>query len=97
MIHISVKPQLVLPSASLFPSLLAAGPTNITQAETWGSVAESKKAPGPGFLWLAHGSSVCLHQSVGFDPGSEHPESADLRVKCRGTGDWFRHTSVEAG
>lgn len=97
MIHISVKPQLVLASASLFPSLLAASPTNITRAETWRSVPDSKKTPGPGFRWLVHGDSVCLHQSVGFDPGSEHPESADVRVKCRGTGDWFLHTSVEAG
>lgn len=97
MIHISVKPQLVLPSASLFPSLLAASPTSITWAETWGSVPDSKKTPRPGFLRLAHGGSVRLHQSVAFDPGSEHPESADVRVKCRGTGDWFRHTSVGAG
>lgn len=95
MIHISVEPQ--LPLHHYFLLFRQPVPENITWTETWGSVPDSKKTPRPGFLRLARGGSVCLRQSVGLDPGSERPASAEVRVKCRGTGDWFLHTSAEAG
>lgn len=60
----------------------------------------SRRKAAPGILWMVDWGCACLHRGMRTDPGcgltGEHPESADVQVKCQGTGEGFLHMLVEA-
>lgn len=75
---------------------------DVRWTENWSSVLGNVKVPVQGFLCLAGAGSVRPHQSIGLYPGfellREHPQSADVQWRSRGTGESFHHTLVvEAG